>query len=419
MWRAVYAVLGALAWPFVWLRARRRGDGARIGERFGHVPADTPSGVVWIHTVSAGEAIAAVPLVRALAARWPDRKLLVTTLTRTGSDQARRAFGDSVAHCYAPYDFDGAVRRFLDATEPALLVLFETELWPNLLRRVRERGVPAALVNARLSARSRRRYRWIGGLARDMVESLGWIGCQSDAFRTGFLDLGADPARVEVVGSVKFDTEAPEDLDARAQSLRAHFSLGTAPVWIGASTHDGEDAVLLDAHARLREEFPRLRLLLVPRHPERFDAVAALARRRGFAVARRSDGAPSPDADVLLGDSMGELLAYYALCRIAFIGGSLVPAGGHNPIEAALAGVPMLIGPHDENFADVVALFRDAGVLACVRDAAGLVEAVRARLLDAAVSVWEAGTARRIVVANRGATARTVERLAALLEGSA
>jgi 3-deoxy-D-manno-octulosonic-acid transferase len=419
MWRAVYAVLGALARPFVWLRARRRGDGARVDERFGRVPADTPRGVVWIHTVSAGEAIAAVPLVRALAVRWPDRKLLVTTLTRTGSDQVRRAFGDSVAHSYAPYDFDGAVRRFLEATEPALLVLFETELWPNLLRRVRERGVPAALVNARLSARSRRRYRWIGGVAREMVESLGWIGCQSDAFRAGFLDLGADPARVEVVGSVKFDAEAPADLDARAERLRAHFSLGTAPVWIGASTHDGEDEVLLDAHARLRDEFPRLRLLLVPRHPERFDAVAALAQRRGFAVARRSDSAPRPDADVLLGDSMGELLAYFALCRVAFIGGSLVPAGGHNPIEAALAGVPMLIGPHGENFADVVTLFRDAGVLACVCDAAGLVDAVRARLLDAAVCVWEAGTARSVVMANRGATARTVECLATLLDGPA
>jgi 3-deoxy-D-manno-octulosonic-acid transferase len=419
MWHAIYALFGTLVRPFVWLRARRRGDGARIGERFGQVPDAIPRGAMWVHAVSAGEVIAAAPLVTMLRERAPDRPVLVTTLTRTGSEQVRRSFGGTVAHCYVPYDFDDAVQRFLDATAPALLVLIETELWPNLLRRVRERGIPAALANGRLSARSRRRYGWIRGVAKDMLGALRWIGCQTPSDRAAFVELGAVPERVEVVGTVKFDAQAPADLGARAAALRAHFGLGIAPVWVGASTHDGEDEILLDAHGRLREAFPQLRLLLVPRHPERFDAVAGLARRRGFSVARRSDPTPAPDATVLVGDSMGELLEYYALARVAFVGGSLVPAGGHNPIEPALAGVPMLIGPNDDNFTEVVQRFREAGVLHCVRDVDDLVAAVRARLLDAAVSVWEMGTARRVVATHAGATTRTAERLVALLPNSA
>jgi 3-deoxy-D-manno-octulosonic-acid transferase len=245
-----------------------------------------------------------------------------------------------------------------------------------------------------------------------MLRQLDWIACQSDAHCARFAELGADAARIEVVGNVKFDAAAPADLGARAATMRGHFGLGDAPVWVGASTHAGEDEILLDAHARLCVEFPTLRLLLVPRHPERFDAVAALAARRGFAVARRSDARPEPGARVLIGDSMGELMTFYAMSRVAFVGGSLVEAGGHNPIEGALAGVPMLIGPHVDNFEDVVGAFRAAGVLACVRTCDALVASVRQRLLDAAFANREVDTARGVVAAHRGVTERIVERLA-------
>lgn len=420
MWRALYSLLTTLALPAVWLRLRVRGFGAaayrdRRGERFGQLPDDLPRGAIWFHTVSAGETIAAAPLIESLRERFPHIPFLVTTMTPTGSEQVRRLL-PGVAHCYAPYDFPWAVRRFLDRIGPRLLVLMETELWPNLVRATSARGVGVVLANARLSARSARGYRAIGGLTRPMLAAIDHIACQQAEHRQRFIDLGARPEHVSVLGNIKFDLVFPEDLEYRTEALRAHLALGAGPAWIGASTHEGEEAVLLDAHRRLLQAHSDLVLLLVPRHPERFDAVAQLAAAQGFTVARRTARGGDERAQVVIGDTMGELVFMYGLVDVAFVGGSLVDRGGHNPIEAAAWGVPILMGPSVFNFDHVVALFERAGSLERVVDA-GQVAAQVGRWLDDSALRTRAGTAgREVVVANRGARARLEVMLAERIE---
>lgn len=420
LWRAMYAIALALAWPFVVLRvrfaARGRAERARVAERFGVVPDAIPSGVAWVHAVSAGEVIACAPLVRELARRRPDIGILVTTTTVTGSARARALLGEEVYHCYAPYDFGDAVERFVARVAPRLVVLIETELWPNTIRVCRARGVDVMLVNARLSARSARGYAAIGALSRAMLGDLAWIACQSAAHRDRFVALGAPAESVDVVGNVKFDGAVPADAARIASELRDRLALAAGRVWIAASTHAGEDEIALDAHASMLKRRPDLKLVLVPRHPERFAAVAALARARGFTVALRSEANPRRDASVVVGDSMGELFAYYSTATVAFVGGSLVRAGGHNPIEPARVGVPVLVGPHTFNFADVYAAFEDAHALERVASAGELAARVERALNDDAWRHARVDAARAVIEVNTGATARIADRLVAALD---
>jgi 3-deoxy-D-manno-octulosonic-acid transferase len=412
VWRTAYQLLLVLAWPWVRLRLRWRARrepeyGARIGERFGRVPAEVPAGCVWFHTVSAGETIAAAPLVAALAAAFPDQPVLVTTMTPTGSAQVRARLGDRVHHCYAPYDFPWAVRRFYDRVRPRLLVLMETELWPNLIGAAAAGGVPVMLVNARLSARSARGYQHLGSLARDMLGRLRWIACQYPDHARRFVDLGAAPERVLTYGNVKFDLALPCDHAERVRALRDHLGMTGPPVWIAGSTHVGEEARALAAHRRVLEQHPAARLILVPRHPARADSVAALCREAGFSVARRSAPGPADaGADILLGDTMGELLYLYGLADVAFVGGSFADVGGHNPIEPALCGRPVLMGPVTRNFDDVVAAFLDAGCLRIVADGAELGHAVRLWLADPTERAALGARARQVVADNAGASER-------------
>jgi 3-deoxy-D-manno-octulosonic-acid transferase len=412
MWRLVYQLMLLLAWPWVQLRLRWRARrepeyGVRVGERFGRVPESIPRGSIWFHTVSAGETIAAAPLIADLAAAFPAQPILVTTMTPTGSAQVLARLGRRVHHCYAPYDFPWAVRRFYDRVEPRLLVLMETELWPNLISQASTRGVPALLVNARLSARSARGYRRLGRLARDMLGRLRYVACQYPDHAQRFVELGVPEERVLTHGSVKFDVVLPEDHAERVDVLRTRWGLQGAPVWIAGSTHEGEEAMVLTAHRWLTAQQPGVRLILVPRHPSRADGVADLCRRHGFSVARLSQPAPGDDrADVLLGDSMGELLYLYGLADAAFVGGSFADIGGHNPIEPAVCGKPVLMGPVTHNFADVVAAFRAAGCLQIVADAGGLGRALARLLEDPAGCAGLGERAREVVAGERGATER-------------
>jgi 3-deoxy-D-manno-octulosonic-acid transferase len=419
VWRFVYQLMLVLAWPWVQLRLRWRARrepayGERTAERFGRVPPHIPPGSLWFHAVSAGEAIAAAPLIDRLAAAYPDVSILVTTMTPTGAAQVRDRLAGRVHHCYAPYDFPWAVRRFYDRVQPRLLVLVETELWPNLLREATARQVPALLINARLSERSARGYRRLGGLARRMLESLRWIVCQYPDHARRFEQLGAPPERVFTYGSVKFDLDLPDDHCARVRELAARWELSGAPVWIAGSTHEGEEAIALAAHRSLLSARPDARLILVPRHPARADAVASLCRRENLTVARQSRPAPADaQAQVLLGDTMGDLLYLYGLADVAFVGGSLVDVGGHNPIEPAACGKPILIGPRTRNFTDVIAPFQSAGCLEVVADAGELVDALQRLVADPARCAALGERARAVVTAHRGATAR----LDALLRG--
>jgi len=418
MWTFIYQLLLLLAYPWMRLRLRLRARrepayGERVAERFGHVPAGIPKGCIWFHTVSAGETIAAAPLIADLAAAHPDIPCLVTTMTPTGSDQVQARLGDRVHHCYAPYDFRGAVERFYAAVEPRLLILMETELWPNLIAGAAARGVPVVLVNGRLSARSAAGYRRLGALTRRMLERLTCIACQYPDHAERFIALGAPRERVAALGSVKFDVALPDHHAERVAALRVRWQFGDAPVWIAASTHPGEEALALAAHREIRSRMPGARLILVPRHPARTAEVLALCRAEGCPVGRHSvvDTADQV-AGIVLVDEMGVLLDYYALAGAAFVGGSFVPVGGHNPIEPALCGVPVVMGPQVFNFTDVVEVFRAERCLEIVERPEALAPLVAAWLGDTHGRAAAGARARAVVAANTGATAR----LRALLE---
>jgi 3-deoxy-D-manno-octulosonic-acid transferase len=410
--RLLYTLLLYLLLPAVLLRlcwrARRAPDYARRrGERFGRV-APLPEPVIWVHAVSVGETLAAVPLIRRLQARHPHARLLVTTTTPTGSERVRALFGAGVTHCYAPYDFPDAVARFLRRVRPALLVVMETELWPNLLHACARRGIPVVLANARLSERSARGYHRVRWLTAPMLRTLAAVAAQTRADGARFLALGLAPDKLQVTGNIKFDLELSPALRARATALHADWAgLPHRPVWLAASTHAGEDGLVLAAHAEILRTLPAALLVLVPRHPERFANVHAACIRAGFTTRRRSEGGAVPPAtQVLLGDTMGELLAFCGAADVVFVGGSLVPVGGHNLIEPAAWGRPVLAGPHLFNFAEAAALLQAAGGLRICTDGAALTPAVIELLTEKDYRAKVGAAARVVAEANRGALAR-------------
>ena len=389
----------------VWRGFRNRGYWQRWDERFGFVPRLTGP-VIWVHAVSVGEARASAPLVKALRRDYPGHRLLITTMTPTGSATVRDLFGDQVAHCYAPYDLPTAVWRFLNRTRPKLALVMETELWPNLFRQCHRRGIPLVLANVRMSEKSARGYQRFAGFTRATLANVRCTGAQTESDAERMRALGA--SNVEVTGSIKFEMQLPEDLHEKARALRAGF--GERPVWVAASTRGGEEEYVLDAFARLREQLPDLLLVLVPRHPERFDTVAKLCRQRGFPIERRSerkDGV-APETAILLGDTMGELLLFHAAADVSYIGGSLVPRGGQNLLEAAAVGTPVVFGPHMFNFSEISRMALERGAGRQVRDAAALAEAVGDYLANPAARRAAGEAGRLLVEENRGALVRTL-----------
>ncbi len=399
----LYLLLPLALLRLYWRGRRDTGHRQRWRERLGFVPTLSPGGL-WVHAVSVGETRAALPLIRALLDRYPDLPLLVTTTTLTGSRQVREALGERVHHVYAPYDLPGATRRFLQRARPRLAVIMETELWPNLLRQCATAGIPVLLANARLSERSARGYGRIRGLTAALLRDVTLIAAQADADAARFRALGAP--RVEVAGNLKYDLALPADLLERGRRLRRDLLGDQRLVWIAASTHAGEDEPILEAFARLRARWPALLLLLVPRHPERFDSVAALCRQRGFAVARRSGrNVCTPDSAVFLGDSMGELLLLYAAADLAFVGGSLVATGGHNVLEPALLGLPVLFGPHMFNFTEAGERLLEAEAAWRVADAGELAAAADRLLSDSELRQIAGQRGQAVVERHRGALA--------------
>ena len=412
-------VLSRVALPFVWLRLwiRGRRDPAyreRRGERLGFVPATLPRQVVWFHTVSAGETLGAVPLIRAIKRVIPDVPFLVTTTTPSGSAEVRKHLGMEVEHCYCPYDFPKAVRRFMDSVEPRALVLMETELWPNIIRECRRRNVPVYLVNARLSERSATGYQRLTALMGSVLTNLTHIYCQYQDTAERFAALGVERENLSVTGSVKFDLQIPPDIDSQRAEFKNNWQFGKR-IWIAGSTHPGEEEVVLQAHKRLLQQHRDLSLIMVPRHPPRASEVVRLAKTYGFDVAMLSSD-PTP-SDVLVGDKMGTLIYLYAVAEVAFVGGSLDDTGGHNPIEAAIHGVPMIMGPNRINFAQVVQRFEAAGCLHSADNVDELTNCVDALLKDAGQRGVEGYAARQVVSNNRGAIERVSTDLSRRLLG--
>ena len=410
--RALYTALAFALLPWLplrlWWRARREpGYGVAIGERFGrygqYANAAVAAPLLWIHAVSVGETRAAVPLIARLKAAYPQATILLTHMTATGRETGRALFGDGVVQAWLPYDFPFAVRAFLAHFRPAAGCLIETELWPNLIAEARARDIPLFLVNARLSERSARAYARFAPLTVPMVGRLAGVAAQSPDDAARLAALGA-PSPV-VTGNLKFDVSLPDTARALGAEFRTRFG-ATRQVWVAASTREGEETLLLDALSRAPLAHDAL-LVLVPRHPQRFAGVAAQLRERGVPFVRRSDNAPVPaDVGVVLGDSMGEMLAYYAAADLAFIGGSLLPLGGQNLIEALAAGTPVLTGPHTFNFSDATVGAIAAGAALRVADADALIAAIAELFSNASTRESMRKAAAAFHAAHRGAAER-------------
>jgi len=408
IWRLGYRLLLWLLFPWVlmhlWWRGRRQpGYREHIPERFGWYQAKPGRPVIWLHAVSVGETRAAEPLVRALAARYPGHELLLTQMTPTGRETARQLYGGAATIVYLPYDYPGAVARFLARFRPRLGILMETEIWFNLVEGCARLGVPLLLANARLSEKSARGYELVAPFTRAALGDLAAVSAQTREDAERLERLGA--RGVEVTGNLKFDVALPPQMLALGAQLKQR--IGQRPVLLAASTREGEEELVLEALSRIRVE--GLLLLLVPRHPQRFDEVAALLARRNLSYLRRSDNrALPPDCRVLLGDSMGEMTAYYAACDLAFIGGSLLPYGGQNLIEACAVGRPLLFGRHMYNFAEASRLAVAAGAAIEVADAAMLGERAGQLLSDRASLARMSQAALAFSRAHQGATARNL-----------
>lgn len=392
-----------------WRGLRSRAYWQRWGERFGLVPGSVAGPVdLWVHAVSVGEAQAAAPLVRYWLDRYPGQRILVTCTTPTGSQRIRELFGQRVAHCYAVYDLPWLVRRFLSRLRPRLAVFMETELWPNTFHHCRRLGIPLIVANARLSERSARGYARFGSLARDMLQCVTTIAAQSDADARRFIGLGSSPQAVQVTGSIKFDIDMPASLAEAGQVLRRCWGEDRSVV-IAASTHEGEEEAVLGALRTALPDSPTVLLVLVPRHPERFGRVAALVRAQGWDLVQRSEEpVDCRAAQVYLGDTMGDLPLLYAASDIAFVGGSLVANGGHNMLEPAALGVPVLTGPHTFNFSQVCSLLLAAGAALQVDSPQGLSAALRSLLRDPNRRHQMGQSGRRVVADNRGALTRLI-----------
>ncbi len=411
MLQFIYSQLIRLILPFILLRLWWHGRQApelrkNWSQRLGFVPR-MEGAVVWVHAVSVGETIAAGPMVRRLLARNPGITILMTAMTDTGLTQARKMFGDQVRYAYAPYDTPGSIRRFLDRAHPRILVIMETEIWPNMIRQCRGRSVPVFLINARLSERSARGYERVKGLAAPIMRSISWVAAQAEKDAERFRRIGVAAQKVAVTGSVKFDVDIPESIRSASVAIRRDFS--QRPVWIAGSTHDGEDAQLLAAHSQIVEAHPKALLVIVPRHPERFESVAELIAKSGLSLARRSLEEHPDLAQVYLGDTMGELMMLYGASDVAFVGGSLIERGGHNPLEPAAWGIPVFSGTHVFNFETIYQrLLDDAGV-ELVADADALAARIVHLFSDAAECKAIGQRALAVVNRNRGALDKVVD----------
>lgn len=409
--RLLYSVALYLLLPWallhLWLRARRQPAYLEhVAERFGFSDVQAGTPLIWVHAVSVGETRAAEPLIKALRKKHPAHRILLTHTTPTGRQTGVELYGDAVNRCYLPYDFPFAVKRFLRRFRPQVGIVMETEVWPNLIEHCHRRGIPAYLVNARMSEKSARGYARFRGLAGAALRTLAGIGAQTERDAARLAELGAEA--VTVTGNIKFDRTSPPEMLALGARLRELF--GSRKIFLLASTREGEEALILDALAG--QDMTELLVVIVPRHPQRFDEVGALLRQRGQAFVLRSENRPvGADIGVVLGDSMGEMFAYYCASDVAFVGGSLLPLGGQNLLEACAVGRPVIVGPHTFNFEEATEGAIEAGAALRVADARALAGAVASLFANPNRREAMAEAGKRFTQRHRGATERTMAML--------
>jgi len=407
---ALYLLIPWALCHLVWRGLRYRPYLSRWPERFGFGPGVDGERVIWVHAVSVGEVRTSVRLIESLVERFPDHRVLVTTMTPTGSQQVAQLLGDQVLHCYVPYDLPGAVRRFLDRYRPEYAFIVETEFWPNIFRMCSERDIPLLLVNVRVSPKSFKGYSIAPRFTQRMLSRVRMMAVQSERDAERLMNLGVDPARIRLTGNLKFDIRLPDGIDVAGRRLRTQWG-GDRSVWIAASTHEGEEQAVLEAFVDIRHRHPAALLVLVPRHPERFAHVARLCRRAGLRVALRSEqqGDLPIGTDVLVGDTMGELLFLYAASDVAFIGGSLIPHGGQNLVEAMAVGVPAIFGPHMFNFEQSSTIALVHGAACQISGADQLAPTIDAYLEDRSLRERAAEAARKVFAENHGALDKTLD----------
>lgn len=418
--RQLYNLLIILALPFFLLRLKYRAKkspayASRIHERFGRVHFKPVKPVIWLHAVSLGESIAATSLIKKLLVLYPTHQIVVTNMTPTGSLHIKKNFAEQIFNCYVPFDVFFAVKNFLKTVKPKICIIMETELWPNLLYYTNQQKIPMMLANARLSEKSARAYGLIQPLAKLMLRKINCIAAQSAEDAKRFVVLGADSSQVKIFGNIKFDIEIPQDLVEKGQALREKFG-AQRPVFIAASTHEGEEVQILQAFHLIKKKIPTALLVLVPRHPERFQAVYDLAITRGFRVIKRSQ--PVDDAavaDIFLGDSVGEMFMYYAICDVAFVGGSLVPIGGHNFLEPAALGLPLLSGKALHHFAHISDLLVKAKALHIVENQAALAAAVIDLFQQPGKISSQGEAARQVFLSHQGALNKILDMIGSLV----
>ncbi|WP_447062653.1 lipid IV(A) 3-deoxy-D-manno-octulosonic acid transferase [Vibrio alginolyticus] len=413
--RIVYTLLLALASPLLLFglyksKPNKPKFGSRWKEHFGITPKlksnDKP---IWIHAVSVGESIAATPLIKALKEQNPEQSILVTTTTSTGAEQIAK-LGDLIEHRYMPIDFGFAIKGFLKAVQPKQMLIIETELWPNTLNEVHKAGIPISVVNARLSEKSCSNYAKVQPLFNVMLPCLTQVLCQTDSDAERFERLGVEKKKLSVTGSIKFDIQISEQVKQQGQQLRAQLGKDR-PIWIAASTHKGEDEQVLDAHRQVLKSHPNALLILVPRHPERFDDVFTLCQHQGFNTVRRtSTRSIETITQVYLGDTMGEMLTLIGAADICFMGGSLVgnKVGGHNVLEPAALGVPIINGPSFFNFQEIVDSFVKECGLIIVKDRSTLAKTIIQSIEFPEKRIAYHTAASKIVNMNQGAIKNTI-----------
>lgn len=416
--RFVYSLLILIATPGVLLYFVMRGfrDRAYLGrwrERFGWIPGTVRKQGIWLHAASVGEFNAAASLVKALLKQYPEIPLTVTTFTPTGSERVKRELGDRVTHFYIPIDLPGAVGRFLNRLQPRLIIVMETEIWPNLFLQAQHAAIPLMLASARLSQHSAQRFQRFPGWAGEVMRSTAWIGAQSATDAERFANCGAET--LDITGNLKFDLHVAASLDEKAEALRSRWG-SNRPVVVAGSTHEADESVVIPAFAELLQTFPDALLILVPRYPERFSRAAQLAKEAGFTTELRSGGEACGDrTSCFVIDTIGELMTYYACADIAFVGGSFGDQGGHNPLEPAALGKPVLLGPNMENAREIAAQLEECGAAMPVADQQVFVQTAGRLLSDGALrdSMGQAG--RNLVEQNKGALALTLKAVDKLL----
>lgn len=412
-----YQLLTWLIQPLVLLRLllRSRKHPAyrkRWAERYGFYKSKVLFRSIVLHSVSVGETHAATYLVRALRYHYPFLPMTVTTMTPTGSDCVQSLFGKDVNHVYLPYDISGSINRFLKQIDPIIVIIMETELWPNLIHSLHKRKIPLVIANARLSARSAASYKKVSVFIRNMLHLVTIIAAKSQEDGNRFVELGLKSSQLAVTGNLKFDISVTQETAIRVVALRCKWELHSRPVWIAASTHNGEELILLESHKKLLKKYPKLLLILVPRHPERFTIAKDLVSKAGFTYTLRSSGEnPSDNTQIVIGDTIGELMLLYGISDLAFIGGSLVKCGGHNPLEAAAHAIPVLMGPHTCNFNDICTKLLKSKALITVFDIESLVKEIEALLANEDYRCCYGQHALEVLYQNQGALQRLLQLL--------